>query len=115
MKYTILGTIPSKSNGYKFGKKVMYKSTPLKLYEESFALQLLQYPKTKRIVGDFSIEVVVYYESKRADLDGCFKILFDSLQKNEIIKNDRYCQKIIAERRIDKFNPRVEFLLTEDC
>ena len=112
---TILGTIPSKSNGYKFGRKNMYKSTPLKEYEESFAKQLLQYPKMKMIEGDFSIEIVVYYESRRADLDGCFKILFDLLQNNKIIKNDRHCQKIIAERRIDKLNPRVEFLLTELC
>ena len=69
----------------------------------------------KCIEKEFSIEVDVYYESRRADLDNCFKILFDSLQKNCLIDNDRYCQRIVANRHIDKLNPRVEFLLTEIC
>ena len=115
MKITILGSIPSKSNGYKVGKKNFYKDPKLVAYENSFAYQLLQYPKQKCIEKDFSIEVDVYYESRRADLDNCFKILFDSLQKNGLIDNDRYCQRIVANRHIDKLNPRVEFLLTEIC
>ena len=115
MKITILGSIPSKSNGYKVGGKNFYKDKKLVDYERSFALQLLQYTKQKCIENDFSIEVDVYYDSRRADLDNCFKILFDSLQKNELIKNDRYCQRIVANRHLDKLNPRVEFVLTELC
>ena len=112
MKYVICGTIPSKSNSYKVSRRGMYKSPQLVQYEQSFALQLLQYQKQETIMGDFAIEVDVYYESKRADLDGCFKILFDSLQKNSVIDNDRKCMKIIAQRHIDKLNPRVEFTIT---
>jgi Holliday junction resolvase RusA-like endonuclease len=41
------------------------------------------------------------------------KILLDCLQKVKAISNDNNCCKIIAQKFIDKENPRVEFEIIE--
>lgn len=109
---TILGQVPSKSNGYRIitirGHGSLAKTKELKAYEKSFALQM---PKIEKILGNFEAEVDVYFRSNRSDLDGMFKAFFDCLQQTEAIDNDRYCTKIVARKFIDKENPRVEFKL----
>jgi Holliday junction resolvase RusA-like endonuclease len=55
----------------------------------------------------------VYYESQKPDLDNALKIVLDCLQGCKAIKNDRNCVKIIAQKFIDKTNPRIEFELNE--
>lgn len=105
----ILGNPPSKSNGYKIGGKSFYKSDPVKNYERTF---FLQYKRTKIIETDFEAEITVYFRSKKSDLDGCFKIFFDCLQKVGAIANDNLCISIIAKKMIDTKNPRIEFKLT---
>jgi Holliday junction resolvase RusA-like endonuclease len=59
------------------------------------------------------LELNVYYENQRPDLDNCFKIVLDCLQGCKAIKNDRNCVKITARKFIDKINPRIEFTLNE--
>ena len=110
MKQIIFGNPPSKSNGYKIGGKSFYKGDQVKNYERSF---FLQYKKTKKIQSEFEAELTVYFRSKKSDLDGCFKIFFDCLQKVGAISNDNLCVSIIAKKMIDKINPRIEFTLTE--
>jgi Holliday junction resolvase RusA-like endonuclease len=111
MKQTILGTPPSKSNGYKIGHKMMYKSKALTDYENSFYLQCGMY-RDANIDKFFQLELDVYYPSNRSDLDGSLKILLDILQKKvHAIKNDNLCTKITANKFIDKVNPRIEFAL----
>jgi Holliday junction resolvase RusA-like endonuclease len=108
----IIGAIPSKSNQYKTTKQGgFYKSTVVKDYERSFWAQCDVY-RNKGINDKFSIEVDVYLKNPRQDLDGCFKILLDSLQSCGAIMNDKLCYRIVATKHIDSLNPRIEFNLT---
>lgn len=112
MIQTILGKCPSKSNSYKIvtlnGHASLAKGPDLKAYEKSFYLQCNLY-RNKTINGLFELHLSVFYENQRPDLDNCMKILFDCLEGCNAIKNDRNCVKIVAEKFIDKFNPRIEF------
>lgn len=90
----------------------MKKDEALIKYEEAFAWQCNKY-RNRMIKGEFLLNLKVYYPSRRQDLDNSFKIILDCLQACKAIKNDRNCTKIIAERLIDKDNPRIEFYLEE--
>lgn len=116
MKQVILGQPPSKSNSYKvitlYGHGSIGKSSALKKYEESFFLQCGQY-RDKEIAGFFELYLDVYFQSNRPDLDNSLKIVLDCLQQCKAITNDRQCVKIVAQKFIDKNNPRIEFELKE--
>lgn len=111
---TIYGQVPSKSNGYKIisikGHGSLAKSSQLKEYETNFSLQ---YKRHNKILGNFEVEVDVYFRSNASDLDGMFKVFLDCLQKVGAIDNDRYCMKIVARKFVDKLNPRIEFKINE--
>ena len=113
-KQIIFGKPPSKSNCYKVitlnGHGSLAKQKALKDYEKSFYLQCDKY-RNKMILGLFELELNVYYENQRPDLDNCFKIVLDCLQGCKAIKNDRNCVKITAQKFIDKQSPRIEFIL----
>lgn len=114
---TISGNTPSKSNCYKIitlkkGNKPyssLGKTSRLKQYEDNFYIQLP--PKLRNInyEGYFEFHVDVFYPSQRADLDNSLKIILDCLQKTKTIKNDNKCVRIIANKALDKLNPRIEF------
>jgi len=117
-KQIIYGRIPSKSNGYKIitikSKKnpgkvhtSLGKTAQLKKYEKDFALQVGIY--RNRNFGEFEVYVDVYFDSMRRDLDGIFKIFLDCLQSVKAIQNDNKCMGIVARKRIDRNNPRIEF------
>jgi len=110
----ILGNVPSKSNCYRIIKlgnhASLAKTAALKKYEESFALQCGKYRNTN-IDTLFEFYVDVYYPSKRPDLDNGMKIILDILQKIKGISNDNNCIKIVAQKFIDKENPRCEFYI----
>lgn len=116
MEQVIQGKVPSKSNSYKvitlYGHGSIAKQKGLEEYEKSFYLQCDKY-RNKMISGLFELELNVYYENQRPDLDNCFKIVLDCLQGCKAIKNDRNCVKITAQKFIDKINPRIEFTLNE--
>lgn len=116
MKQTIFGQIPSKSNCYKIvsinGHSSLAKLEALKQYEKSFYLQCNHY-RNKNISGLFELHIDVFNGSQRPDLDNAFKICLDSLQDCKAIKNDRNCVKIVAQKFVDKKNPRIEFELIE--
>ncbi len=109
-KIVIYGQVPSKSNGYRIitikGHGSLAKTKELKDYEKSFALQ---FGKKEKIIGNFGVEVDVYFRSNMSDLDGMFKAFLDCLQRVEAIENDRYCMNISARKFVDKQNPRIEF------
>ena len=123
MQETIYGNLPSKSNCYKIvtmknrtlGKTYssLAKTPALKKYEDSFYQQLSGKHRNLMITGFFEFYVDVYYPSGRSDLDNGMKILLDCLQKTNTIKNDNKCVKIVAQRFIDKKEPRVEFKIVE--
>lgn len=108
----ILGNTPSKSNCYRFVANIMYKTKALIAYEESFFWQCSKY-RDKNISKPFLFIVDVFYPSKRSDLDNSLKVVLDCLQKVKAIKNDNNCYKIIAQKYIDKDNPRIEFEIKE--
>jgi Holliday junction resolvase RusA-like endonuclease len=108
---TILGQVPSKSNGYKVGGKGMYKSKKVTDYERSFYLQCTKY-RDANIDTDFALIIDVYFKTTASDLDGCFKVILDVLQhKVKAITNDNNCIHITANKHKDKNNPRIEFEL----
>lgn len=112
MQAIIYGQVPSKSNGYRIGNNRLYKSKELLQYEESFRLQTLTHHDT--ISKEFGINITVYFQSNRSDLDNAAKIILDSLQKCNIIANDRLCVRLVMIKKIDKINPRIEIFLYED-
>lgn len=109
----IKGKVPSKSNCYqivsngKFSR--LAKKKNLKEYEESFYIQLPPSLRSLNIDTWFEFHVDVFYPSNRSDIDNALKILLDCLQKTKTIKNDNKCIKIIANKAVDKDNPRAEF------
>ena len=108
----ISGNVPSKSNCYKIitlnGHGSLAKTKALKDYEHSFFWQCSTY-RNANINTPFEFYINVYYPSKRSDLDNSLKCVLDCLQKVKAISNDNLCCKIIAQKFIDKVNPRVEF------
>jgi Holliday junction resolvase RusA-like endonuclease len=112
MKQTIFGNTPSKSNCYKIitlGKHASLAKTPaLKQYENDFFIQCNHY-RNANIKGYFEFYVDVFYPSQRSDLDNSLKVVLDCLQKVKAIDNDNKCVKIVAQKFLDKLNPRIEF------
>lgn len=111
---TIRGNIPSKSNCYRIitlrGHGSLCKTKALKEYEDTFFMQCGHY-RNLNIDKYFEYHVKVFYPSMRSDLDNHCKIALDAMQKASVIKNDNLCVKIVAEKFIDKVNPRIEFKL----
>jgi Holliday junction resolvase RusA-like endonuclease len=112
INFTIYGQVPSKSNGYKIGNNRLYKSKPLLQYEESFRLQTLTVHDTINV--EFGINIIVYFQSNRSDLDNAAKVILDCLQSCGIIANDRLCVRLEMVKKIDKLNPRIQIFIYED-
>jgi Holliday junction resolvase RusA-like endonuclease len=116
MKQTIFGNPPSKSNCYKIitlgGHGSLAKTQALKKYENDFFIQC-NYYRDKNIEGYFELHIDVFYPSQRSDLDNSLKCTLDCLQKVKAIKNDNKCVKIVAQKFLDKLNPRIEFEIIE--
>ena len=108
---TILGQVPSKSNGYKIGNNRLYKSKELTEYEKRFTwlLALAKGKPSEPIKEKFSIEIHVYFQSNRSDLDNAAKIILDCLQTSGVIENDRLCHRLLMYKFVDKENPRIDF------
>ena len=114
---TIYGQIIAKANHYqavpgKGGTKRIIKDEKIRDYENSFISQCQIY-RNKHISSRFRLFVRVWYSSVRFDLDNSLKTLLDCLQMAGAIENDKLCFQIEAEKRIDKYHPRVEFAILE--
>ena len=113
----IHGQIIAKANHYqavpgKSGEKRIIKDEQIRAYESSFVEQCKVY-RSKRISSRFRLFVRVFHSSVRFDLDNSLKTLLDCLQMVGAITDDKLCFQIEAEKRIDKFHPRIEFALLE--
>lgn len=113
----IQGQIIAKANHYqavpgKGGAKRIIKDEKIRVYERSFMEQCKVY-RNKRISSRFRLFVRVYHSSVRFDLDNSLKTLLDCLQMVGAIEDDKLCFQIEAEKKIDKYHPRVEFALLE--
>ncbi|MBQ6577204.1 MAG: RusA family crossover junction endodeoxyribonuclease [Bacteroidales bacterium] len=111
-----MGQVPSKSNSYRIitlsGHGTLGKTATLTHYEKSFYMQIGPYRNLK-IDGYFELYLRVYYNSARNDLDNCLKCILDCLQYTRTITNDNRCVRIVAEKFVDRSNPRMEFRLVE--
>ena len=108
--FTILGQVPSKSNGYRIANTRLFKLIELKSYEVSFEWQIKKYTSENETVEvPFQIWIEVYFQSNRSDLDNSAKVILDCLQMSGVIKNDRLCEVLVMRKHIDKENPRIEF------
>ena len=113
----IHGQIIAKANHYqavpgKFGRKRIIKDEKIRAYESSFIEQCKVY-RNKRISSRFRLFVRVFHSSVRFDLDNSLKTLLDCLQMVGAITDDNLCFQIEAEKKIDKYHPRIEFALLE--
>lgn len=113
---TIKGQIVAKANNYQAvpdkatGGRRIIKSDKIRAYERNFAAQCRVYAG-KMISRPFELIVSVYYRNNSFDLDNSLKTLLDCLQYVGAITNDNLCRRIDATKRIDQYNPRVEFAL----
>ena len=114
-KQIILGQPPSKSNCYRIitihGHASLSKTNALKKYEADFFKQCSL--RDKNISNFFELYIDVFFHSNLPDLDNALKVVLDCLQSCKVIKNDRYCVKIVPRKLIDKHQPRIEFTLEE--
>lgn len=108
----IYGNVPQKSNSYRIGDKRLFKTSALTAYEDRFYLQMGAY-RNLNIQGFFEFNINVYFPSMRSDLDNALKVCLDCLQRGGAIKNDNRCVKIVAQKFVDKNNPRIEFNINE--
>ena len=110
--FKIQGQPYSKANSRKLviigGKTRFIKSAPARRYVTDFQAQC---PKLDELLeGDLEVEVVIYYSSRRPDLDP--SLLLDCMEKL-IYKNDRQVKRQILYWGLDKKNPRAEIRVTE--
>ena len=113
----INGQILAKANHYmsvpgKAGERRIIKDEAIRAYERSFMEQCRIY-RNRRISSRFRLFVRVWHSSVRFDLDNSLKTLLDCLQMVDAITDDKLCFQIEAEKKIDKYHPRVEFALLE--
>lgn len=110
---TIVGNVPSKSNCYRIiqiaGHAKLGKTDALEAYEKNFYIQCNGRYRNAHIKDYFEFYCRVYYPSQRSDLDNSLKVQLDCLQYTKTIENDNKCVRIVAEKFVDKNNPRVEF------
>jgi Holliday junction resolvase RusA-like endonuclease len=114
---TIYGQVISKANNYQVGNnrhgaRYIIKSPEIRAYERSFCGQCKIY-RDRLIDGRFTLFLAVYESSIRYDLDNALKTILDCLQMVRAIKDDNLCAKIVAEKHIDKGNPRIVFSIQE--
>ena len=112
ISFVIQGQPYSKANSRKLvtigGKPRFIKSAAARRYVTDFRVQC---PKLKELFeGDVEVEVVIYYASRRPDLDP--SLIFDCMEKY-IYKNDRQVKRQILYWGLDKNNPRAEIRVTE--
>ncbi len=118
IKETIFGQVIAKSNNYQAvadksnGGRRIIKNNEIRQYERLFASQCVIY-RNRRINSKFRLNIVVFYKSARFDFDNSLKTVLDCLQQVDAITNDNLCTEIHAEKKIDKYNPRVVFSIEE--
>ncbi len=91
---------------------MLVKSKEALQYEESFDEQV---PDDLRLgIGSLKsplrLDIVVFYSSNRPDVS--VELVMDCLENSGVVKNDRYIKEQHIYGFVDKYNPRVELILT---
>lgn len=104
--FTILGEPASKANSRKIvsfgGRPAIIKSAKARSYADSFRLQCAAAVK-QMIDGDVKVEAIIYYSSRRPDLDE--SVILDCMQ-GIVYHNDRQVKVKHIYWSLDKHNPR---------
>jgi len=112
LSFEIKGQPYSKANSRKLvsikGKPRFIKSAPARRYVVDFQSQCPQL--NELLEGDLEVEICIFYESRRPDLDP--SLILDCME-NRIYKNDRQVKRQILYWGLDKENPRSEIRVTE--
>ena len=105
INFIIEGEPASKANSRKivtFGKRpALIKSEKARNYETVFAMQC---PKLDKLIeNDVKVELIIYYSSRRPDLDE--SVVLDCMQ-GKIYVNDRQVKQKIVYWGLDRDRPR---------
>ena len=111
---TIYGQVVGKANNYMVansgGSRHIVKNDRVRSYERSFIQQCRIY-KDRHINSRFTLYINVWQSSQRYDLDNSVKSILDCLQYAGAITNDSLCVSLIANKYIDRANPRITFAI----
>jgi len=116
VKITLLGKPVSTNHAYKvtcrgkFG--TIYMAADARAIKEDWQYQAKrQWRRKNPITDDVSVTVRFYHKDRRKhDIDNYFKLLFDALS-GIVWEDDVQIIELIAQKYIDKENPRVEVIL----
>ncbi len=107
----IYGEAASKANSRKIvsinGNPRLIKSAKALSYVEAFRLQCR--PLNPMFEGDVSVDMTIYYASRRPDLDE--SVILDALQ-GRVYLNDRQVREKHIRWGLDKDNPRAEITVS---
>lgn len=107
ISFVVFGEPASKSNSRKLvylnGKPAFIKSTKARNYVRDFQLQCKKIDPL--MIGDVSVEIKIFYASRRPDLDE--SVILDCMQ-DFIYENDRQVKEKHIFHGLDKDNPRAE-------
>lgn len=107
--FTAPGEPASKSNQRRLvtigGKPRMIKSKKALAYSDEFAIHCPQLPEP--LEGSLEVEMVIWYGSRRPDIDGGASLILDLMQ-GRIYKNDRQVDRLVVEKKLDRENPRAD-------
>jgi len=111
---TILGQRQSMKNS----RRIVYVNGSPRIIAKKEAVQweidaLKQIPADHRafLLGPIRLTCVVYYRTRHSDLD--IAAVMDMLQHAQVYKDDRQVHEIIATKKLDPVNPRVELIVEE--
>ena len=112
VSFTVYGEPASKANSRQLvtikGRPSVIKSAKALRYLSDFKKQC---PKLNQMLeGDLSIEIHIWYASRRPDLDA--SLLFDSME-GMIYKNDRALKEMHLFWHLDRKNPRAEIIVKQ--
>lgn len=104
--FTVFGEPASKANSRKIvtfgGRPAIIKSAKARSYADAFRLQCAAQVRAM-IEGDVKVEAVIYYSSRRPDLDE--SVILDCMQ-GIVYQNDRQVKIKHVYWSLDKENPR---------
>ena len=113
IRFTILGQLYSMKNSRIYtgeGRKGGFVKHPkAQQFCQDFAKQCGPWAPVEPLWGDVCCQVVVHYPSRRQDLDCA--LVYDCLQANGFIANDRQVKVKLEFWAVDPDNPRVEIAL----
>lgn len=110
---TIHGQIIGKANNYQAvpdgcRRSRIIKNDRIRAYERHFREQCRIYAGAM-VDRPFEVVVIVYTKSWSFDLDNSLKTLLDCMQDAGVITDDKNCIRIVADKVLDPYNPRIEF------